>query len=83
MTIRLATTEDSNAIAGLSNQLGYQSFEDAMKRRLHLLLEDSNHVVFVALKEAQIVGWVHGFYTMRVESDPFVEIGGLVVDENH
>lgn len=30
-----------------------------------------------------MVGWVHGFYSLRVESDPFIEIGGLVVDENH
>ena len=83
MITRLATTEDSSTIARLSNQLGYQSSEDAIERRLHLLIEDSNHVVFVALKETQIAGWVHGFYTMRVETDPFVEIGGLVVDENH
>jgi GNAT superfamily N-acetyltransferase len=29
-----------------------------------------------------MIGWIHGIYSLRVESDPFVEIGGLVVDKD-
>ena len=36
----------------------------------------------VIASNEKIVGWIHGFYSLRIESDFFVEIGGLVVDEN-
>jgi GNAT superfamily N-acetyltransferase len=29
------------------------------------------------------IGWIHAFKTLRIESKPFIEIGGLVVDENY
>ncbi|MEJ0082146.1 MAG: hypothetical protein WDM78_14665 [Puia sp.] len=41
---------------------------------------NSDHVIYVLLNEDQMIGWIHGIYSLRVESDPFVEIGGLVVD---
>ncbi len=32
--------------------------------------------------DGQVVGWVHVFEAVRVESDGFAEIGGLVVAQN-
>ena len=52
-----------------------------MATRLEELLADPKHIVYVAEEAGTVVGWIHGFYTLRVETDPFVEIGGLVVDE--
>src|SRR6185369_4469418 len=40
------------------------------------------HAIFVLSQENQMTGWIHGIYSLRVESDPFVEIGGLVVDKD-
>ncbi len=81
-TIRIANITDSQAITDLSNQLGYQSSSSDIKKRLTEVLAHPENKVFVATDNKKIVGWVHGFYTIRVESDPCVEIGGLVVDEN-
>jgi ribosomal protein S18 acetylase RimI-like enzyme len=39
-------------------------------------------VLYVLSKGDQVRGWIHGIYSLRIESDPFVEIGGLVVDKD-
>jgi len=78
--IRSVQSEDAPSIAQLSDQLGYHSNYEAIKTRIDLMLKDSNHQVFVAILNQQIVGWIHGFYVLKVESDPFMEIGGLIVD---
>jgi GNAT superfamily N-acetyltransferase len=44
--------------------------------------KNGDHVIFVLLNEGQVIGWVHGIYSLRVESDPFVEIGGLIIDKD-
>lgn len=78
-SVRNAEIKDSGAIAGLSNQLGYKSENIIIRQRLTEILNNSDNCVFVALEKEKIVGWIHGFYSRRVESDPFIEIGGLVV----
>lgn len=84
ISIRNATTNDSPSITKLSSQLGYPSTYNSVKSRLAQLLKDAqNNCVFIATNGDKLVGWIHGFYTLRIESDPFVEIGGLVVDEKH
>ena len=79
--IRIAIVEDSQSISNLSNQLGYKSESNQIKNRLSKMLQDSSHCIYVAFINEKIVGWIHGFLALRVESDSFVEIGGLVVDE--
>lgn len=78
--IREAALEDAAAINNLSWQLGYTPTVEATAGRMHAVISDKKHVAFVAVAEGRVIGWIHGFYTMRLESDPFVEIGGLVVD---
>ena len=47
-------------------------------------MESEGHCVLVACStEAEVVGWVHVFQTVRVESESFAELGGLVVAEEH
>ena len=82
MMIRNAKIEDSESITELSNQLGYATVNTDMQSRLEKILEHGENCVYVASENGQVVGWIHGFYSMRVESDFFVEIGGLVVSEN-
>lgn len=82
ITVRKANPEDAENIAILSSQLGYPTDVEKMEQRLRQVLEHPEHCVFVAASNGQVTGWIHGFYTLRVESDSFVEIGGLVVDES-
>jgi GNAT superfamily N-acetyltransferase len=83
IVIRMAKMEDAEVIASLSNQLGYVTNQEEITKRLQSILGHSENVVYVATYLGKVVGWIHGFYSLRVESDPFVEIGGLVVDEAH
>lgn len=81
--IRNAELRDSNSIAELSHQLGYKSEYATMLKRLTEILDHDDNCVFVAFEDKNLVGWIHGFYSRRVESDSFIEIGGLVVGENY
>ncbi len=80
--IRQASLEDSRSIAKLSGQLGYETEFKVQQNRLKPILLSKEDCIYVATHNDQLIGWTHGFYTLRVETDPFVEIGGLVVDEN-
>lgn len=81
--IRTATTEDSPTITNLSEQLGYRSDNKVVLDRIDDILLDTENCLFVADLNHKVVGWIHGFYALRVVTDPFVEIGGLVVDSKH
>jgi len=80
--IRRAELGDSRSIAQLSGQLGYDSSEGEIRARLSKMIDTEDNCIYVALDQDRIVGWVHALYALRVESDPFVEIAGLVVDEH-
>lgn len=83
-TLRQATLKDARAIAALSGQLGYPDPTGQTPGRLESLVESPDHAVFVAcLADGMVVGWCHAFLANRVESDPFAELGGFVVDEEH
>lgn len=81
VTSRKAEPKDAAPIAELSNQLGYQTSIDQTQHRLSEVLSNPDHCVYVVLDADRIIGWIHGFYALRVESGSFVEIGGMVVDE--
>ena len=80
--IRNAKIKDSELITELSNQLGYEAVNAEIQNRLKKILEHPENCIYVATQNEKVVGWIHGFYSMRVESDFFVEIGGLVVSDN-
>ena len=87
VTVRLAALDDAAALARLSGQLGYPAAEDDVARRLAQIIGKPDHAVFVAEitqpnLAPRVAGWVHGFVQRIIESDPTVEIGGLVVDES-
>jgi GNAT superfamily N-acetyltransferase len=78
--IRVITEEDAESVASLSTQLGYESNVDQTLLRIRRINDCIENCAFAALVDDKVVGWIHGFYTLRIESDSFVEIGGLVVD---
>lgn len=81
--IREAKVEDASSIADLSYQLGYPSTNDETIDRLQAILSSSDNSVYVVCCRDVVVGWVHAFHSLRLESASFVEIGGLVIDVNH
>jgi|SRR5690606_13462682 len=83
LSIRNAKIEDSKSIAELSHQLGYEANITDTQFRLNEILENDDHCIYVGIIDGELIGWVHGFYSLRVESDSFVEIGGLIVNNNY
>jgi GNAT superfamily N-acetyltransferase len=77
---RKAILSDSAEMARLSGQLGYPAQPDEVRRRLHKILGYDDHVVYVAEINDVLAGWVHAHGRYLIESAPFVEIGGIVVD---
>jgi GNAT superfamily N-acetyltransferase len=81
VTVRLGHPGDANAIAALTVQLGYDVDAASVARRLSRILADTDARVFVAEVSGTVAGRVHAAIAQHIESDPFVTIGGMVVDE--
>jgi len=80
---RKAELKDSGFLTELSNQLGYETTNEKIQTRLSEILNNADNCIFVILDNENIIGWIHGFYSPRIESDSFIEIGGMVVDKNY
>lgn len=80
-TIRELKLEDAAPVNRLSKQLGYSLSCAETAERLKNIIAKNDHAVFVATINNNVVGWIHAFQSFQIESLPFVEIGGLVVDE--
>ena len=81
-TIRPAAPQDAQALALLSGQLGYPVPAAEMAQRLHSVLAEPRHAVFVWQRtDGAVLGWIHVFRSLYLESAPMAEIGGLVIDE--
>lgn len=78
--LREATAADATAIVDLAAQLGYLVTVDQIIDRLNRLPSDSEKVV-VAEFEGRVCAWMQVGVALSIESDPFVEIRALVVDE--
>jgi len=83
VTIRNAELGDISILTKLCTQLGYPANDNQISNRLKRLLKSSSDVVIVAIDKTEVVGWIHVFISSRLESDPFAEIGGLVISSEH
>ena len=84
MTIRQVKAEDAGEIARLAEQLGYPSSLERVRHRIGSIINSQQDRVFVAVSEdGVVVGWIHIFASMRLESEPFAEIGGLIVGSEY
>lgn len=81
--IRALEVNDFESIAALSNQLGYKAAPEKTKEIIVEILSSKDNCAFVVTDTETVIGWIHAFYSLRIESDPFVEIGGLVIDKNY
>jgi GNAT superfamily N-acetyltransferase len=80
VAVRRAVAADSRSLADLSTELGYPATEASTRRRLESISGQADHALYVAEGPSLgVVGWIHVFLALRLESEPFAEIGGLVV----
>lgn len=83
VVVRGAALDDAAALAELSRQLGYPASAVEVAMRLAPMLASDDHLVVVACAHDEgVVGWAHVFLARRVESAPFAELGGLVVEQS-
>lgn len=85
MEIRIEPIAPQHAldVQRLSEQLGYRLNIHEIENNIEEVALSNDHIAFVAATEERPVGWIHAFKAVFLESKPFVEIGGLVVDESH
>lgn len=80
---RIASTNDCSEIARLSGQLGYRVEKIQVVERLNKILNLKDNVVIVAEIEGKLIGWIHAHGRYLIESPPYIEIGGLIVDSTY
>ncbi|WP_186317939.1 GNAT family N-acetyltransferase [Marinobacter maritimus] len=84
MNIRPAVLVDKHEIERLAHVLTpaaeskHQSGD-----ALGLLLNSDGHRIWVADLGDGVVGWLHAYLAVRVGVAPFIEIAGLIVDEQY
>ena len=81
--IRNANKEDCPDITKLTNELGYPSSEDKVSEILDMVLEHDDHRLFVAELENKLVAYIHLVSSIRIGSDPFVEVVAFVVHRDY
>ena len=82
-TVRDARLSDIDDIVRLTGQLGYDVTASEAAAKLSRILSRHDHRFLIAEAGGQIVGWLHAAVTESIEADPFVVVGGLVVDRDH
>lgn len=80
--VRAAQVQDSNRMAHLAVQLGYECTGQEIQKRLEEMQDFRQYAVYVAeLPGSDVVGWIAAYVFRAVELDTLAEISGLIVDE--
>ena len=80
--IRKVSIDDVDAIVSLSKELGYEPQRSEIENKIHKFELSLAEEVFVAEHE-KVVGWMHISHVEPLESNPFVEIRGIVVTQDY
>jgi GNAT superfamily N-acetyltransferase len=83
IVIRAIQKDDAAAVSRLSAQLGYDMPPAATEQVIDQIMDSPSDMALVATDGEAVVAWIHVFHTIRLESAPFCEIGGLVTDEHY
>ena len=79
IVIRNLMCSDAAEAAKLSAELGYPVTTEAMAERLRQFATMTSHAVFAASLEGLVVAWIDVSIVHHLQSEPYGEIGGLVV----
>jgi GNAT superfamily N-acetyltransferase len=80
VSIRPATGEDADAIAGLAVELGYAVHASVMRGRLRAVRASAADLLVVAVDASgRVAGWLQAHAALVIESGFRVEITGLIV----
>jgi ribosomal protein S18 acetylase RimI-like enzyme len=80
--VRAMLPDDLRFVCDLNLQLGYSGTLEQIGARFESVGGRAGHGVFVALLDQRLVGWVHVRSEHSLESEPYAEITGLVVDQS-
>ena len=83
ISVRSVTAADVTAVNNLSQQLGYPLSESQTLQNIKAMLSRDDLTAFVAVKQDHIVGWIGLAQIIIIESIPYCEITGLIIDENY
>ncbi|WP_394675731.1 GNAT family N-acetyltransferase [uncultured Sphingobacterium sp.] len=83
MDIRKAVLSDAPELATLTEQLGYPADIEGTKTILEDLLRKQEYALFVGIIDNKTVGWIQLHQVISMETGVYVEIIGLVVDEEY
>ena len=84
MSIRSAVLADKHEIERLAHVLAPAAESQRQSGdALGLLLNSDGHRIWVADIGDAVVGWLHAYLAARVGVAPFIEIAGLIVDEQY
>lgn len=81
--IRLAVESDFQDICLLSKELGYECDEQKVKKRIQYILKNTGDIIFVAKKDDEVIGYIHGSPYELIFADSLVNILGVVVNKQH
>ena len=81
--IRSINEKDAEEVNILSAQLGYAMPVAQTLANIRSVAGTKGHNAFVALHENKIIGWIGVAEALQIESSPFCEIRGLIVDERY
>jgi predicted N-acetyltransferase YhbS len=85
LTIRRVEPGDAEPVAALSRQLGYKATTEELRQRITKLADcEDSQAVFVACmtgEDVRLVGWIEVAITCHLQSEPFVLVGGLIVQD--
>src|ERR1700693_5846578 len=79
VSIREMRTEDALKVSSLTAELGYERTPEEI--RAWIERRGSDQVAFVTCVNGEVVGWIEAAVEHRVQSPPYVLIGGLVVSQ--
>jgi len=83
IVIRRIAERDAEAVNALSTQLGYAMPIEETLANIRSVLATKGHNAFVAAYENRLIGWIGVAIALQIESAPFCEIRGLIVDETY
>jgi len=78
--IRQILEKDAQEVASLSRQLGYDPGIEQTLENINAILDNKDHSAFVAVHDDKVIGWIGVCQAIQIESAPYCEIHGLIVN---